>query len=69
MGMLNTAQVVAVMNEFKTFCPNKQNMEDALIQVQMSLIVDDVRRTVGRAIDVAWTDEWAVRPVVKRKAE
>ena len=69
MGTLNTQQVVAVINEFKTFCPNRQNMEDALIQVQMSLVVDDVRRTVGRALDVAWEDEWSVRPVAKRKVE
>ena len=69
MGTLNTAQVVAVINEFKQFCPNQQNMEDALIQVQMSLVEADVRRTVGRAMDVAWEDEWAVRPVVKRKVE
>ena len=69
MGTLNTAQVVAVINEFKQFCPNQQNMEDALIQVQMSLVVEDIRRTVGRAMDVAWTDGWTGRPVVKRKAE
>lgn len=69
MGTLNTQQVVAVINEFKQFCPNRQNMEDALIQVQMSLVVDDVRRTVGRAMDVAWEDAWSARPVVKRKVE
>lgn len=69
MGMLNTHQVVAVINEFKQFCPNRQNMEDAIIQVQMSLVMDDVRRTVGRAMDVAWEDEWSGGPVVKRKVE
>ena len=69
MGMLNTAQVVAVINEFKQFCSNRQNMEDAMIRVQMSLVVEDVRRTVGRAMDVAWEDEWSGRPVAKRKVE
>jgi len=69
MGMLNTHQVVAVINEFKQFCPNMQNMEDALIQVQMSLVVDDVRRTVCRAMEVAWEDGWSAKPVVKRKVE
>ena len=69
METLNVSQVVAVMNGFKAFCPNRQNMEDALIQVQMSLVVDDVRRTVGQAMDVAWEDEWSVRPGVKREVE
>lgn len=69
MRMLNTTQAVAVINEFKQFCSNRQKMEDAMIRVQMSLMVDDVRLTVCRAMDVAWEDEWSGRPGVKRQVE
>lgn len=69
MAMLNVMQLVTVVEEFKVFCPNRANMEDALIQVQTRLVQDELRRKISQAMDVAWEDEFPVRPVVKRKVE